>query len=268
MTTQKNQTVLDKVTASDVIASPFPHLVIENALDEDLYLQLSDQFPQHLLPEADKGNAYTYYKASRALKEKKIGKLWYDFIKLHTSRVFYNKFLDVFGSHLLNLHPDLENRIGRKLKNLKPKVRHSNKLSFSPLAIDCQLAKCSPVTEPGKAVRSYGNDAGPHIDRPVAIYAGLLYFRMPGDVSTGGDLQLYECTANHPVYDSTNHIPEKIVKCFRKIPYASNTMVFFLNSPYSIHGVSVRDKTKFPRLHVNFISELKYPLFEIEKWRI
>ena len=261
-------TILDKITSSDVVTNPFPHVIVENALDEDLYLQLAECFPQELLPEANQGNAYTYYKARKALREKKINRLWYEFIKLHTSNVFYQRFLEVFGYPLLNLHPDLEKRLGKKLENLKPKVRHSSKFSFSPLAIDCQLARCSPVTETGKAVRSQGNDAGPHIDRPVALYAGLLYFRLPEDNSTGGDLQLYKTVTDHPKYDNTNHVPDNMVECFRTIPYTGNTMVFFLNSPYSIHGVSLRSKTIFPRLHVNFISELKYPLFDIEKWRI
>lgn len=261
------QTILDKVTHADVVLTPFPHLVLENALDESLYKRLADSFPLHCLPVAEGSNIYTYYKASKALRERKIDGIWLEFIKIHTSQVFLSKILTIFGDTLRNLHPDLENRLGKKLEQLKPKVRDLNLINFRQLSLDCQFAQCSPVTQFARAVRSPGNDAGPHIDRPVALYAGLLYFRLPGDNSGGGDLRLYKYVSQQLEYDRSNHVPESKAECFRTIRYAQNTVVFFLNSPYSIHGVSPREVTQYSRLHVNFLGEFPFPVFDIEPWR-
>lgn len=261
------QTILDKATLVDVVLTPFPHLVLENALDESLYKRLADSFPLRSLPVAESSNAYTYYKANKALRDRKLDSIWLEFIKIHTSQVFFSKILTIFGDSLRKLHPDLENRLGKKLEQLKPKVHGLNRINFRPLALDCQFAQCSPVTQIARAVRSPANDAGPHIDRPVALYAGLLYFRLPEDNSGGGDLQLYKYISQQLTYDRYNHVPENNVECFRTIRYAPNTAILFLNSSYSIHGVSPREVTQYPRLHVNFLGEFPFPIFDIEQYR-
>jgi hypothetical protein len=46
--------------------------------------------------------------------------------------------------------------------------------------------------------------------------------------------------------------------------YAANKLVFFLNSPRSIHAVSPRTPTEVPRRHINFCADvLKAPLFDL-----
>lgn len=41
----RSLSVLQKATAADVRRDPFPHLILENALPEDLYAALEASFP-------------------------------------------------------------------------------------------------------------------------------------------------------------------------------------------------------------------------------
>ena len=80
-------------------------------------------------------------------------------------------------------------------------------------------------------------------------------------------LRLYKYVSQQLEYDRSNHVPESKAECFRTIRYAQNTVVFFLDSPYSIHGVSLREATQYTCLHVNFLGEFPFPIFDIEPWR-
>ena len=46
-----------------------------------------------------------------------------------------------------------------------------------------------------------------------------------------------------------------------QIEYKQNRLVMFLNSPFSIHGVSKRSKTKFFRKYININGEFNFELF-------
>jgi hypothetical protein len=47
----------------------------------------------------------------------------------------------------------------------------------------------------------------------------------------------------------------------RTVPYASNTLVAFVNSAYSIHGVSPRSAASLARRYINFVAEVPFNLF-------
>ena len=42
-------------------------------------------------------------------------------------------------------------------------------------------------------------------------------------------------------------------------------LVFFIHSPHSLHGVTTRSVTSWPRLHVNFLAEMQTKIFELEE---
>ncbi len=105
------------------------------------------------------------------------------------------------------------------------------------------------------------------MDRPVALYAGLYYFRMDGDDSTGGDLELYRFKPGGRAYKkATREIPDDLVQKVKVIPYAKNTLVLFPHSADSVHGVSTRSTTTFPRRHVNFVGELPIAVYDLGQY--
>jgi hypothetical protein len=57
-------------------------------------------------------------------------------------------------------------------------------------------------------------------------------------------------------FDSPVTCPPDELENAVAIPYAANVAVFFLNSPVSVHSVTVRDGTERPRRLVNWIAGL------------
>jgi len=59
-------------------------------------------------------------------------------------------------------------------------------------------------------------------------------------------------------------VDDDLVEPVKRIEYAANRLVFFIHSPHSLHGVTTRGVTRWPRLHVNFLAEAKTNIFELE----
>jgi hypothetical protein len=88
--------------------------------------------------------------------------------------------------------------------------------------------------------------------------------RDENDDSEGGDLELYRFTTGTPQFDPDSRlVPDQRVTRCDTIRYASNTLVFFLHSPYALHGVSPRAPTRFPRRHINLVGELAMKVFDL-----
>lgn len=255
------RSILAKATPADVVAEPFPHLALHDALDEDLYEELARQFPPAEVLIDGRGlesNTYYHFNARRALEGPEVSPLWRDFLSCHVGNGFYREAMALFGDHARALHPGLEERLGRRLEDLETSVRYLEEPR--DVALECQLTYCSPVERPSSS-------APPHVDREVALWAGLLYFRLDGDDSTGGDLDLYRFREGPRGFRQDRSVPQEDLEKVGTVPYRQNTLVFFLHSPRSVHGVSPRSATRFPRLHVNFVAELPDKVFDLTPYR-
>jgi len=203
--------------AREVVREPFPHVVIEDALDD--YRELAEAFPgAELLRKGQilASNEYSHMHADQILTDARVAPVWQRFVRDHTSAAFFAEVVALFG---------LEH-----LEQLDTSIRYAE--PPRDVMMECQFAWCEPVS-------AVSSSAPRHLDRAVSLFAGLLYFRLDGDDSAGGDLQLYD--GEHPV---------------KTIPYRANTLVFFVNSPRAFHGVTPRSVTPWPRLHVNFVGEV------------
>ncbi|MDC3156824.1 2OG-Fe(II) oxygenase, partial [Pelagibacteraceae bacterium] len=100
----------------------------------------------------------------------------------------------------------------------------------------------------------------PHLDNPVEFYAALLYMKDEDDNSDGGNLTTYDFK-NKPSFYGKSRVREENVNLIEEIEYKKNRLVMFLNSPYSIHGVTKRSKTNFYRKYINIIGEFNFELF-------
>ena len=135
---------------------------------------------------------------------------------------------------------------------MRPSARGSSRYMGenrrADVMLDCQFVINSPVVE-ATTVR------GPHLDRPHTLFAALLYFRAPEDESTGGDLELYRMTRAGHRFDARYMIPSDAVTPFRRIEYAPNTLVMWLNTCDALHGVTPRAVTEHPRRYINFVAD-------------
>jgi hypothetical protein len=247
--------VLHGLTADRIDSDPFPHVVVDGALDPALYRELEATLPPAetlLRGRAVENNMPYRYSAEHILAD--ASPRWQEFTRLHTSPAFFSEVVALFGDTIRALHPTLEARTGKRLEEMKSSIRFVE--PFADVALDCQITYGSPVTRATRCHRV-------HVDRQVALYAGLLYFRGCHDDSSGGDLELYRFRGNERVYDEGRYVDDALVERVKTIPYAANRLAFFIHSPRSLHGVSVRSVTPYPRLHVNFIAEFREKVWEL-----
>jgi hypothetical protein len=246
------KSILHGVTAADVVGDPFPHVVVDGAVEDDLYAELAAGFPPGDVivgNEPLENNTAYRMPAARILTDRRVAGCWRDFARHHTSATFFREVLAIFGPSIRSLHPALvTDGLRTSIRGYEP---------IADVALDCQLAWGSPVTG-----RSTSN--GPHVDREVALFAGLLYMRLDGDDTEGGDLELYRFKGAERRYDAGRFVEPSLLEPVRRIPYAANRLVFFIHAPHAVHGVTLRAVTPWPRLHVNFLAEFPRKVFELE----
>jgi hypothetical protein len=261
--------ILSNARTADVMLDPYPHLVIRNALDPDVFAALESQFPADdvVVNRRPLNDTWYDYPACNVVRDDRISPLWREFFAYHVSAGFFHDLVGLLGDPIRQTYPQLEAQLGRPLSELRVGMRPGGK--GDPLApgadvsMECQFYL--NYTRKPRAVR------GPHVDRPSELFAALLYFRQPGDDCKGGDLEV--CRAKDEVlYPSRGsvridalpaEISEDKVETVRTATYAANTLVLFLNSPRSIHAVTQRTPTPVTRRHINFCCDLTTDLFEM-----
>ena len=182
---------------------PYPHIVIENALPEDVYNQLEKEWPtQQLLSTEPFDNGICYrLKSDQMLKEGVVSDAWKQFAEYHTSANFYDEVKNIFGDFMPN--------IAEVDKTISPRGWDKG---GDKIGSDCQTVMHKPVDFSSRT---------PHIDNPREIYAGLLYMPYEDDKSTGGEFQLHKQAANITVVNKNGGraVGDKAGKIVKTVPY-------------------------------------------------
>jgi hypothetical protein len=259
-----NLSLFQKLTKDDVIASPFPHIVLNHALPDLLHEQLRHDFPalENLGVNSTLNNHRYSIKAKDLPSAAAIKSIWRDFISYHSSRAFFNDVIRVFGESICSLYPREFPRSDTLLK-LPVSLRDLTALPERGFALDAQVSGNTPAETPGIP-------RGIHNDAPNALWAGLYYLRAPNDNSTGGDLQIWKWknSLNYRKKSSVykEDVDRRHVELLKTIPYESNTLVFFINSLDSLHSVTEREATKHSRQFVNLVCDRKAPFFDLKPY--
>ena len=255
--------ILSNASKLDVVTEPYPHIIIRNALDPEVFQQLADEYPEPavVLNGREKKDTWYDYPACFALQNSKITPLWQEFLAYHTSAAFYQELMQLFGDTIRQWHPLLEQKFGKKLEEFSTSMRQNgaadNQQNYATdVSLECQFYV--NYTEQPRAVR------GPHVDRPTELYAALLYFRQDNDDSTGSNLEVCKALNPEQMHPGkkilVDHLPMEVepdkVKVVNSATYEANTLVLFINSEKSIHAVSPRTATPVPRKHINFTADL------------
>jgi hypothetical protein len=270
MSLRNRLSILSNARSTDFILDPYPHLVIKNALDAEVFVELEATFPEDSVIVNGRPVADTWfdYPACKALRNADISPRWQQFFSYHTSAEFFQELVALSGDSLRALNPGLETRVGRPLEDFKVGMRPGGKEdALAPgadVSMECQFY-INYTTKP-RTIR------GPHVDRPSELFAALLYFRQPADNSEGGDLDICESSGDlYPDEKTVRIFAEQpaaiapsLVKTVRTVPYEANTLVLFLNSPRSIHAVSPRTPTPLTRRHINFCCDVPFQLFNMK----
>jgi hypothetical protein len=229
---------------------PYPHLVIENALDEETYALLEAEYPsEEVIRSAKHVYNRDQLQAWEGMSHPAVSPLWQAFMRYHVSATFYQQMADLFSPWVKQLYPWLETEKGCALRDFTAGVRDPHASSLPDVCLDCQPGLNVVSAEPV----SYRSA---HLDAHNKLFTGLFYMRIPGDDSTGGDFVLHRVKQPPPQFDTPSTVPEDQLEAVRTIRYGRNTAVFFMNSPVSLHSVTVRSGTPVPRRLVNLVAGL------------
>jgi hypothetical protein len=248
-------TVLDQFDPTKhYFKDPYPHIIIEDCLPQNLYNDLYNSFPvkeiKQTLPLII-GHTYRYL-ADDVMNKKLIpvSSVWQDFFEAHTSQKYYKKVLDIFKDDLPNIE---------WFRNQQVSVRNSS--TTDQVVTETQFVVHNPIKETTRT---------DHLDNPMEIYAGLFYMRRPEDTAEGGDFVIYRTDPIKEVAKQNGRelLPSTKKEIVKTIKYSPNKFVMFLNSNRSAHGVTPRINSQTERLSINIIAEVtqkKLALFPLKK---
>jgi len=248
--------LLDRVERAARGPRDIPYLVIEDALPRDYYEALAATFPtaEAVAGRGVLANNKAYRRpAVAAIGDPRVPEIWRDFLAHHCSRGFFDEVRRAFAAEIVRWHPRLEEGFGKPLERFTVGMRRPGDAGNPAnrafdIALDALFVINSPVTRAG-TVR------GPHLDGRLKLFAGLFYMRRPEDASTGGDLRFYRLRRHGRRLPSPALIHPSQVEPAATVPYRANTLVLFLNTADSIHGVTPRSRTASERRYVNLLGE-------------
>ena len=248
-----------RLESAEVVEQPFPYLVIENFLAPEICAQLIAELPPVDAFTGKDGpgdNTRFNLPYRKSIENPKVSELWREVLSVAMSQAYLDQVLRLFRRSIHHYYPDFDRRFGA-IDTLVAKPRRSSEKGYGTVTLDSQIAINTPARTAGKTVR------GPHLDRTDKLFVGLLYLRLPNDDSTGADLELLTPLASQPKFEPNRLLPREATRLVRTIPYQANTLVMFLNTPQSLHGVTPRSATSCPRYFINLLGEMPTPLFEI-----
>lgn len=227
---------------------PYPHLVVDEALDESVYARLEREYPGEELIRKGKHVANRDQLTAEEMETLPgVSELWRRFVRLHTSQAFFRQVAVLFAEAVRRAYPWLPDELGTSLEEAGCGIRRPSAPELPPVCLDCQPGLNTVSLAPA-TVRSA------HLDAPNKLFTGLFYLKPPGDTSQGGDFLLYRPRQVPPPFETPSTILEEHLEVAKTVPYGRNRAVFFLNTPWAIHGVSVRDGSPIPRRLVNWIA--------------
>ena len=235
--------------AEEIHLAPFPYIVIDDALPEDIYNELLETRPSYewiIHDRETKPNSRYDMPAINSLR-KGLPQIWQDFVTYHTSKEFLDEIIGWFGPSIGALYSEIKLS---GILNEDPGIRG---LTDKPFFMDCLIGVNTPCIK--ESVVKYA-----HIDNPVELYAGLFYM---GEDNDGGDLVINRFI-RPAIFYGKNEIEEECVEEVFRVPYRHNQFFMFLNTPLSVHSVSPRN-SKNPRNLVNVIGEFNFRLFEYSR---
>ncbi|MDA0306672.1 MAG: hypothetical protein O3B76_10390 [Proteobacteria bacterium] len=86
------------------------------------------------------------------------------------------------------------------------------------------------------------------------------------DDSDGGDLQICKFTG-HPRFHDQVLVSDEHVDVVDHVEYKANTLIFMVNSAHALHGISSRQPTRHIRRYINFLAELRIPVFDLAPYQ-
>lgn len=241
--------LLQNFKRENLFLDPFPYIVVENALPNDLYEKLANEYPEQILNGATKGFRDFRYKQANFSK-KFVTPLWQQFVDFHTSKMYKDQVIHALLPGMRKYYPE----IADKYLAIDVSLRHGGK-ARTTAALEVQFVMNSADSE---KIRT------PHLDQAKELFACLFYMKKPEDKSAGGDLVIYKKLEKDMKFHLGRMAPLNNIEEAARIQYKANTLVIFLNSSDSVHGVSPRTNAEVFRRYVNVDCHIAEKLFSLD----
>jgi len=243
--------VLQNFKPEHLKMDPFPHIHIPQVLPWELYKQLEEEYPEeHIL------NGETLGFGDKRYQQKDwdysfITPLWKAFADFHTSKSFKDEVVQVLNEAIRTHYGD---KLHIKYARSEVKLRYDTgpvdamkmEMQFVINAIDSQHIRT------------------PHVDQARELFAFLFYFKKFDDKGDDGGLNIYKkkTTGQWRRQGGGREALPDDIEVVGHIPYTKNTLVAFLNTVDSIHGVTPRNNPNTVRRYVNIDCHVQEKLFK------
>lgn len=257
--------LLHEGSRPEIFSDPFPHVVIDDALPEAIYTELCRTMPpDHYLAGPKHKGPNRYHRRSAAAlltdDDAELSATWKRFLEHQLSRSFYQSCLSVFSDFLEYAENVTRRATGIGLGDIQPAMRYFDNETDAQAWMECQISHVTPAEKSGSPLL-------PHVDREVALWAGLYYLRGVGPAQ-GGDLVLYRFReGRNREYWKDQMIPPSLVEPVKTIEALENRLVMLLHGPDAIHGVTPRRPGSSARQAVNLVCEFPFKIWDIGPWR-
>ena len=247
--------VLQNKKNGKLLLEPFPHLIIDNALPEELYNKLDSSFVDYkkIISEKEYKDNHAYrINAYNSLNDESLNSIWRNFINYHTGFDFLLELFEVFNNDILKYYPSSSGKLPTKENT---GVRFSGNHYFN---LDSQFVINTPPTKTSSVIE-------PHLDSAKKLFAGLFYMRNKEDDSIGGNLTTHKFKSE-PSFYGQSRVRESELENISEIEYKANRFIVFLNTPFSIHGVTRKETSIHYRKYINMIGAFNFNLFNYKKF--
>jgi hypothetical protein len=242
---------------------PFPHWVLDQALEPGSYQGLEAEFPPDQVFTQGrrlKGSTKIALSTETLIAHDSVSPAWKDFLIRHRAPEFLRHLLHHFHPCILEAHPDLEKRFG-PMHGWKIGARNLHSFDDHDILVDSQLALFTPAQ--GKPQ----SDRGPHVKLRNKLMTAFLFFPSRGESrDLGGDWDFFSAPADQRLRHGLNLTlsPDRLTKV-DTIPYHPNTFGIIINRPRAIQGFRPRTPGAPPLRYFEFTVQLPRRLFEVEE---
>lgn len=252
-----------------IVKTPFPYLVIDNALNEEDFERITKEIPSKEFIEgvkqqySDNGYGKRYDISSRQsdfydmIEKSPTWKKLYDYLY---SKEFLNEVDKVFGDEVSRMGGLFQTRKLRLVPGRYNAHTYKEPGIFRVRKIGRKLKevmKNNVFVEAGLAIGNEGYWREAHVDNRNRIASMLIYFNGREDFD-GGDLVLYKSKKERPLESYGKKLADEEAEAFETVEPKKNRVAMFLCSNNSFHGVvPVKEKNaprKFSYIGITSIS--------------
>ena len=250
--------LLERIKRSDVRREPFPHILIENAFDDQLCSRLVRDFPPlasftrgRARPEAHK----CLRRSDELLADPSLSPAWREVMVEARSPATAKALFDLLGSEVLREYPAFTEEFGSPdgISGGATDSDGPTMFFMSP-----SLAVCTPVRA------GFRSERAPHVKLPDKVIETNLFLRAAEDETPGGEIELFEVRPGfEPEFSQRNQVSRDCLRLVRSVPYRANTMLMMVNTPRSIQQIAVRGRGAHPLQWMNINLKVRQPLFAL-----